>query len=111
MASTSTPYRGLAPTNKSWSSKKRLYGANLANRVLYREIPVIELRMKRILDQFVISMILALARESDLPARTAPQIVSRDDFETPRKLRRLDSPEGNDLACRAHCRCFSHCLV
>ena len=37
------------------------------------EIPVIELRMERILDQFVISMILALVRERGRPARTAPQ--------------------------------------
>jgi hypothetical protein len=66
MASTSSHTAdSLRPT--SLGPEKRLYGANLANRVLYREIPVIELRMKRILDQFVISMILG-ARSRKRPA-------------------------------------------
>src|SRR5262249_650870 len=74
--------------------EKRLHGTNLANNVLYDEIPVIEFWMKRILDQFAVSMILAFICESDFPARTALQIVARDDFETPRKLHRLISRNG-----------------
>src|SRR6516225_9667949 len=74
--------------------EKGLHGTYLANRVLYDEIPVIELRMKRILDQLVVSMILALVRESHLPAGTALQIVACDDFETPRKLHRFISRDG-----------------
>ena len=38
---------------------------NPTDRVLDDEIPVVELGIERILDQFVISMILALVRESD----------------------------------------------
>ena len=74
--------------------KNGLYCASLTCRVLDDEIPIIELGMKRILDQFVISMVLALVCESDLPARTALQIVARDDFETPRiSIRDFDIAE------------------
>src|SRR5262245_34102524 len=55
---------------------------NLANRILYDEIAVIELRVQRILNQLVISMILTFVRECNLPARTLSQIVTLDDFET-----------------------------
>src|SRR5262245_47155468 len=70
-----------------------LYGTNLANRVPYDEIAVVELRMDRILDQFVVSMILAFVRECNLPARTLSQSVTLDDFETQRKS---DRPELRD---------------
>ena len=67
-----------------------LYGKNLANRVPYDEIAVVELRMERILDQLVVSMILAFVRECDLPARTLSQFVALDEFETQRKSDRLE---------------------
>jgi hypothetical protein len=53
--------------------------------------------MKRILDQFIVPMVLALVGESDLPARTALQIVASNYFETPRQLHRLASRGGHDF--------------
>jgi hypothetical protein len=84
---------------------------NLTDRVLDDEIPVVELGMERILDQFVISMILALVRESDPPARTALQIAARGDFETPRISHRRVSRDVDNLACRVRCPCFRHDLT
>src|SRR5215831_10588778 len=90
---------------------QRLYGTNLTCCVLDDEIPVIELGMKLILDQFVISMILALVREGAPPARTALQIAARDDFELPRRSHRLVSQDVDNLACRMRCPCFRHDLT
>src|SRR6516164_10591982 len=86
--------------------KKRLYGTNLTDRVLDDEISVIELGMERILDQFVVSMILTLVRESDPPARTALQIAACDDFA--RISRRLVSRDVGNLACQVRCPWVRH---
>jgi len=67
--------------------------------------------MQRVLDQLVISMILALVRESDPPARAAPHIVARNNFNMPCKSLRLDSLDGDNLACRWRCPCFQHQLA
>jgi len=83
--------------------EKRLYGANLANRVPYDEIAVVELRMECILDQLVVSMILALVRERDLPAQTLSQIVALDDFETQRKSDRLELRDPDRSLWRGRC--------
>src|ERR1700757_2280892 len=67
--------------------------------------------MKRILDQFIVPMVLALVGESDLPARTALQIVASNYFETPRQLHRLPAPGGAELRSRAGRAHFSGLLV
>src|SRR5262249_38414196 len=85
--------------------KEGLCATNLTNRVLDDEITVIELGVERILDQFVVSMILALVRECALPARVLLQTITCDDFKM--TLHRLDP----DQMCRASdVPSFSDCL-
>src|SRR5690242_2230502 len=79
--------------------------------------------MKRILDQFIVSVVLALIRESDLPARTALEIITSDHVQTPRGSHRFISRDGDDLGVRIWYRlpcyapgppieaAFSHTLV
>jgi hypothetical protein len=65
------------------------------------QLPFLRLEDKAYSRRFLISVILAIVRESDCQTQPALQIVAHDDFETRRKLHWLELPTADDLACRS----------
>jgi hypothetical protein len=65
--------------------KEGLHGANLTICIPYEKIEIFELGMERVLDQLVITMILAFARECYLPARKLREAVTPDDLKARRR--------------------------
>jgi len=57
-------------------NKERLNGANHSKDILDGEVPVIEVPVDSIFDQFIIAMVLAFGRKRMRPMRTSLQLTT-----------------------------------